>query len=105
MNIIKMKKKAFNFFATVAVMKFVYVDDTMTPVDSEDMAYARTFELFLEYGNNHFAKTFDMIEEHLDKGRGTKEMLLNKISTRTKAAIVQSILGLGLIFRQQGHVE
>eukprot|EP00972_Heterocapsa_arctica_P018447 2724668-Heterocapsa_arctica.AAC.1 len=51
-----MKKKAFNFFATVAVNKYVYVDDTMTPVDSEDMAYGSTFELYLEYGNNHFAK-------------------------------------------------
>eukprot|EP00972_Heterocapsa_arctica_P109303 16094677-Heterocapsa_arctica.AAC.1 len=62
-------KKAFNFFATVAVMNYVYVDDTMTPVDSEDMAYASTFELFLEYGNDHYAKTFDRIEEHLDKIR------------------------------------
>eukprot|EP00972_Heterocapsa_arctica_P039650 5843431-Heterocapsa_arctica.AAC.1 len=103
MNIIRMKKKAFNFFATVAVIKFVYVDDTMTPLYSEDMAYASTFELSLEFGNDHFAKTFDRIEEHLDKRRGTTYMLLNGINTRTTATIVQSILGLGLIFRQQGH--
>eukprot|EP00972_Heterocapsa_arctica_P004182 620081-Heterocapsa_arctica.AAC.1 len=30
-NIIRMKKKAFYLFVTVAVTKFVYVDDTMTP--------------------------------------------------------------------------
>eukprot|EP00972_Heterocapsa_arctica_P088414 13036685-Heterocapsa_arctica.AAC.1 len=64
-----MKKKALNFFATVTVIKFVYVDDTMTPLDSEDMAYASTFEFVLEFENDHYAKTFDMIEEHLDKGR------------------------------------
>eukprot|EP00972_Heterocapsa_arctica_P088784 13091598-Heterocapsa_arctica.AAC.1 len=66
------------------------------------MAYASTFELYLEFGNDHFAEIFDRIEEHLDKIRGMKEMLLNHINTRTKATIVQSILGLGLIFRQQG---
>eukprot|EP00972_Heterocapsa_arctica_P087857 12957256-Heterocapsa_arctica.AAC.1 len=68
----------------------------MTPVDSEDMAYASTFELYLEYGNDNFAKIFDRIEEHLDKRRGTKEMLLNGTNTRTKANVVLSVLGLGL---------
>eukprot|EP00972_Heterocapsa_arctica_P002093 299072-Heterocapsa_arctica.AAC.1 len=36
-NIIRMKKRAFNFFATVAVKKYVHVDDMMTPVDAENM--------------------------------------------------------------------
>eukprot|EP00972_Heterocapsa_arctica_P070567 10425083-Heterocapsa_arctica.AAC.1 len=57
-----MKKKAFNFFATVAVKKFGCVDDTMTPVDTEDMAFASAFALFLESGNDHLAKMFDRIE-------------------------------------------
>eukprot|EP00972_Heterocapsa_arctica_P048940 7210141-Heterocapsa_arctica.AAC.1 len=77
----------------------------MTPVDSEDMAYASTFELFLEYGNDHLARTFDRIEEHLNKRRASKETLLNEINTRTKANIIMSILGLGLIYKQQGHSE
>eukprot|EP00972_Heterocapsa_arctica_P030545 4496606-Heterocapsa_arctica.AAC.1 len=46
-NITWMKKKAFNFFATVAVKKFVHVDDIMIPVNQENMAYASAFELFL----------------------------------------------------------
>eukprot|EP00972_Heterocapsa_arctica_P037123 5464729-Heterocapsa_arctica.AAC.1 len=103
MSIVRMKKKAFNFFTTAAVRKFVYIDDTMTPVDQEDMAYASTFELFLEIGNHHCATISDNIEEYLDDRRGTTEGLLNQINTRTKAAIVNSILGLGLIYRQRGH--
>eukprot|EP00972_Heterocapsa_arctica_P011637 1704771-Heterocapsa_arctica.AAC.1 len=59
MNIIRMKKKAFTFFATVAVKRYVYVDDMMTPLDAEDMAYPVAFELFLEYGNEQCAKVFD----------------------------------------------
>eukprot|EP00972_Heterocapsa_arctica_P070984 10487719-Heterocapsa_arctica.AAC.1 len=55
-TIIMMKKKAFNFYATVAVKKFVYVDDILIPVDPENMAYANAFELFLEFGNDHCAK-------------------------------------------------
>eukprot|EP00972_Heterocapsa_arctica_P065784 9710824-Heterocapsa_arctica.AAC.1 len=57
-SIIRMKK-ASNFFATATVEKYVYMDDMMIPVDSEDMAYASAFELFLEYGNEHLAKIFD----------------------------------------------
>eukprot|EP00972_Heterocapsa_arctica_P050175 7378946-Heterocapsa_arctica.AAC.1 len=41
----------------------------MTPVDTEDMAYASTFELFLEYGNDHLAKIFDRLQERLNKRR------------------------------------
>eukprot|EP00972_Heterocapsa_arctica_P032097 4729599-Heterocapsa_arctica.AAC.1 len=69
MDIVKMKKKAFNFFATVDVAKFVYVDDVATPVDVEDMASASTFQLYMECGNDHYAKTFDNIEYFLDKRR------------------------------------
>eukprot|EP00972_Heterocapsa_arctica_P109949 16190042-Heterocapsa_arctica.AAC.1 len=52
-TIIRMKKKAINFFATVAVKKSVYVDDTLIPVNRENMAYASAFELYLEFGNDH----------------------------------------------------
>eukprot|EP00972_Heterocapsa_arctica_P050305 7397695-Heterocapsa_arctica.AAC.1 len=77
----------------------------MTPVDSEDMAYAITFELFMEYGNDHLAKIFDRLQERLNKSRARIETLLNESNTRTKANIIQSILGLGQIFRQQQHSE
>eukprot|EP00972_Heterocapsa_arctica_P095935 14155756-Heterocapsa_arctica.AAC.1 len=77
----------------------------MTPVDTEDMTCASTFELFLEFGNDHLAKTFDRIVEQLNKRRASKETLLNEINTRTKANIILSILGLGLIYRQQGYSE
>eukprot|EP00972_Heterocapsa_arctica_P029878 4402334-Heterocapsa_arctica.AAC.1 len=43
MNIIRMKKKAFNFAATVAVKRSMYVDNMMTPLDTEDMAYPVAF--------------------------------------------------------------
>eukprot|EP00972_Heterocapsa_arctica_P113739 16438819-Heterocapsa_arctica.AAC.1 len=69
------------------------------------MAFANTFELFLEYGNNHLANIFDRIEERLNKRGATQYTLLNEINTRTKANIILSILGLGLIYRQQGHLE
>eukprot|EP00972_Heterocapsa_arctica_P013698 2021493-Heterocapsa_arctica.AAC.1 len=62
-TIIIMKKKAFNFFATVAVNKFVYVDDILIPVDQDNMAYASTFELFLEFGNDHCSKVFDKLTD------------------------------------------
>eukprot|EP00972_Heterocapsa_arctica_P049538 7290969-Heterocapsa_arctica.AAC.1 len=68
-NIIWMKKKAFNVVATVAVKKFVYVDNIMTLVDLENMAYANVFELFLEYGNDYLAKMFDILLERLNKNR------------------------------------
>eukprot|EP00972_Heterocapsa_arctica_P113186 16435854-Heterocapsa_arctica.AAC.1 len=57
----------------------------------------------MECGNEHYAKTFDKIEDFLDKRRDSEEQLLHIINTRTKAAIIHIILGLGHIFRQQGH--
>eukprot|EP00972_Heterocapsa_arctica_P099296 14652414-Heterocapsa_arctica.AAC.1 len=73
----------------------------MTPVDTENMAYASTFELFLEYDNHHLATIFDRIQERLNKSRARIETLLNETNTRTKANIILSILGLGQIYRQQ----
>eukprot|EP00972_Heterocapsa_arctica_P114457 16442531-Heterocapsa_arctica.AAC.1 len=99
-NIIWMKKKAFNLFATVAVKKFVYVDDIMIPVDLENMAYASAFELYLEYGNDLHSNMFDMLMERLNTNRTVPDSLLSEINCRTKANIIQSILGLGHIFRQ-----
>eukprot|EP00972_Heterocapsa_arctica_P039497 5816581-Heterocapsa_arctica.AAC.1 len=77
----------------------------MTPADSEDMAYASAFELFLEYGNNHLANIFDRLQERLNKHRTRIEALPNEINTRTKANIIYSILGLGQICRQHQHPE
>eukprot|EP00972_Heterocapsa_arctica_P006338 930272-Heterocapsa_arctica.AAC.1 len=64
-----MKKKAFNFFATVAVNKFLYADDIIIPVDRENMAYASAFELYLGYGNDHYSKIFDMLMGILNANR------------------------------------
>eukprot|EP00972_Heterocapsa_arctica_P092755 13679221-Heterocapsa_arctica.AAC.1 len=41
----------------------------------------------------------------MDDKRGTKEELLDQLSVRTKAAIIQSILGLGYIFKELGDKE
>eukprot|EP00972_Heterocapsa_arctica_P014141 2082887-Heterocapsa_arctica.AAC.1 len=77
----------------------------MTPLDTEDMANPVAFEFVLEYGNEHFANIVDRIQERLNKNRARIETLLNEINTRTKANILQSILGLGQISRQQQHME
>eukprot|EP00972_Heterocapsa_arctica_P115508 16448083-Heterocapsa_arctica.AAC.1 len=78
----------------------------MTPVASEDLAYASACELFLEYGNDHLANIFDRLQERLNNNRTIPiYILLNEINTRTKANVIQSILGLGQICRQQQHPE
>eukprot|EP00972_Heterocapsa_arctica_P111701 16427606-Heterocapsa_arctica.AAC.1 len=41
-HIILKKRKAFNFFATVQVKKYVYIDDIMTILDEEGFAEANT---------------------------------------------------------------
>ena len=46
-NIILKKRKAFNFFATVQVKKYVYLDDTMMILDEEGLGEANTFEFFI----------------------------------------------------------
>eukprot|EP00972_Heterocapsa_arctica_P027789 4087666-Heterocapsa_arctica.AAC.1 len=105
-TIIMRKKKAFNFFATVAVKKIVYVDDIMIPVDQENMPYASAFELFLECGNDHISRTFDMLMAMLNADRNLPDHnILREINCTTKANINQSIPGLGHIFRQQRHPE
>eukprot|EP00972_Heterocapsa_arctica_P065085 9607739-Heterocapsa_arctica.AAC.1 len=62
----------------------------MIPVDRESMAYASAFELYLEYGNNHYSKIFDMMMEILNANRTVKYSMLNEINCRTKANIIQS---------------
>eukprot|EP00972_Heterocapsa_arctica_P043225 6375443-Heterocapsa_arctica.AAC.1 len=82
-NIIRMKKKAFNFFATDLHLSF-----------------------FLEYGNDHLAKIFDRLQKRLNNNIIVPiDTLLNDINTRTKANIIHTILGLGQICRQQQHSE
>eukprot|EP00972_Heterocapsa_arctica_P017179 2539506-Heterocapsa_arctica.AAC.1 len=91
-----MKKKAFNLCASVAVNKFVHVDDILIPVDRENMAYASAFELFLGYGNDHYSKVFDKLTERLNTNRTVQDYtMLGEINCTTKANIIQSILGLG----------
>jgi hypothetical protein len=46
-NIILKKRKAFNFFATVQVKKYVYLDDCMMILDEEGLGEANTFEFFI----------------------------------------------------------
>eukprot|EP00972_Heterocapsa_arctica_P101714 14986246-Heterocapsa_arctica.AAC.1 len=87
-----MKKLAFNFFAVLEVSQITY---------AEDVAHGTALRFDLECGNNHYARHFDQIRKQMDDKRGTKEELLDRLTIRTKAAIIESILGLGYIFKQQ----
>eukprot|EP00972_Heterocapsa_arctica_P099392 14666865-Heterocapsa_arctica.AAC.1 len=78
----------FIFFATVEVKQIKYVDDVADVV---------ALRLYLECGNEQSARLFGHIKEQMDKKTGTREKLLGTIKTRTKAAIIESILGLGCI--------
>eukprot|EP00972_Heterocapsa_arctica_P021150 3113513-Heterocapsa_arctica.AAC.1 len=70
------------------------------------MAYASAFELFLECGNDRYSKIFDKQMERLNADRTVKGYtILCEINRTTKANIIQSILGLGHVFRQQRHPE
>eukprot|EP00972_Heterocapsa_arctica_P096400 14221601-Heterocapsa_arctica.AAC.1 len=82
----------FNFFATVEVSQITYVDD---------VAHAVALRLFLECGDEQNARLFDHLKGQMDKKKGTREKRLGTIKTRTKAAIIESILGLGYIFKQK----
>eukprot|EP00972_Heterocapsa_arctica_P114724 16443969-Heterocapsa_arctica.AAC.1 len=92
----KMKKMPFNFFATVEVSQITHVDD---------VAQGVALRLCMECGNDHYSRFFDQIKGQMDKKRGTKEKLLGTITIRTKAAIIENILGLGHIFKQKGYEE
>eukprot|EP00972_Heterocapsa_arctica_P078525 11580327-Heterocapsa_arctica.AAC.1 len=70
------------------------------------MAYASTFELFLEFGNDHCSEVFDKMMDMLNADRHFPDYNIRReINSTTKANIIQSILGLGQIFRQQRHPE
>eukprot|EP00972_Heterocapsa_arctica_P023734 3497840-Heterocapsa_arctica.AAC.1 len=77
----------------------------MIPVDRESRAYASAFELLLEYGNDRYSKIFDMMLDILNENRTVQYSLLREINCRTMANIIQNILGLGHLFRQQRHPE
>eukprot|EP00972_Heterocapsa_arctica_P114135 16440912-Heterocapsa_arctica.AAC.1 len=96
LNIVKMKKMPFNFFAVLEVSQTTYVDD---------VAHGTALRLFLECGNDRYAMYFDQIRGHLDEKRGAKEMLLDSITDITNTAIVESILGLGYVFKHKGFME
>eukprot|EP00972_Heterocapsa_arctica_P064621 9535287-Heterocapsa_arctica.AAC.1 len=60
------------------------------------MAYASAFELFLEYGNDHYSNIFDKRMERLNEDRTVKYYTIpSEINCTTKANIIQNILGLG----------
>ena len=65
-----------------------------------------TFEFFIEFGTEHTAMGFDKLMVKLNEIRAREDYtIINEINMRTKASIVQSILGLGHIYRQQGFIE
>jgi hypothetical protein len=114
-NIILKKRKAFNFFATVQVKKYVYLDDYMMPLDETGLGEANTIEFFIEYSTTHYAMVFDRIMERLNEDRVRTAIatgihredysIIDDINKNTKANIMQSLLGLGQIFREQAFTE
>eukprot|EP00972_Heterocapsa_arctica_P032058 4723745-Heterocapsa_arctica.AAC.1 len=86
-----MKKKPFNYFAVLEVSQYRYVDDVV---------HGTALRLYLECGNELYARYFDQIRKQMDDERGTKEELLDQLSVRTKTAVIESILGLGCIFKE-----
>eukprot|EP00972_Heterocapsa_arctica_P059646 8795921-Heterocapsa_arctica.AAC.1 len=76
------------------------------PVDQANLGYASAFELFLEYGIEHLSEVFNKMMVKLNANRVKQDYtILNEINRITKANIIQRILGLGHIFRQQRHPE
>eukprot|EP00972_Heterocapsa_arctica_P104756 15437777-Heterocapsa_arctica.AAC.1 len=62
-------------------------------------------DIIPECGNDHYASYFYQIKRQMDDNRGMKEVILDIISVRTKAAIIESILGLGYIYKNNGYEE
>eukprot|EP00972_Heterocapsa_arctica_P018803 2780164-Heterocapsa_arctica.AAC.1 len=61
------------------------------PVDQANMAYASTFELFLEYGVDHISEVFNKLMEELNANRAKQDYtILNEINRTTKTTIIQS---------------
>eukprot|EP00972_Heterocapsa_arctica_P044575 6578235-Heterocapsa_arctica.AAC.1 len=71
LDIIKMKKMPFNFFAVLEVGQLTHLDD---------VAHGTALRLYLECGNDRYARYFDQIRRHLDDKRGTKEELLDRLT-------------------------
>eukprot|EP00972_Heterocapsa_arctica_P082906 12216623-Heterocapsa_arctica.AAC.1 len=63
------KRKAFNFFATVQVKKYVYLDDCMMILDEEGLGEVNAFEFFIECSTTHYAMVFDEIMRRLNEVR------------------------------------
>jgi hypothetical protein len=93
----------------------VYLDDYMMPLDESGLGEANTIEFFIEYSTTHYAMVFDRIMERLYEGRiraaiatgihKEDHSIIDDINKFTKANIMQSILGLGHIFREQAFTE
>eukprot|EP00972_Heterocapsa_arctica_P054693 8059816-Heterocapsa_arctica.AAC.1 len=64
------------------------------------LGQANTFEFFIECSTTHYAMVFDRIMERLNGSRGRQDYtIIDEINQTTKANIMQSILGLGQIYR------
>eukprot|EP00972_Heterocapsa_arctica_P018649 2757342-Heterocapsa_arctica.AAC.1 len=75
-------------------------------IDQANRAYASAFEFFLEYGIYHISKVFNKLIERLNTRRIEQyHTILNEINNITKTNLIQSILRLGHIHRQQRHPE
>eukprot|EP00972_Heterocapsa_arctica_P104689 15429362-Heterocapsa_arctica.AAC.1 len=80
-----MKKKATYLFAAVLVQKFVYLDDSVMPIDQANRGYASAFEFYLEYGIDHTSKVFNKLMERLNTRRIEQDhTILNEINNITK---------------------
>eukprot|EP00972_Heterocapsa_arctica_P114372 16442116-Heterocapsa_arctica.AAC.1 len=78
----------------------------MIPLDAASRAYPSTIELYIEYGTDHIAMVFDRLMGKLNENRSRQDYtIISEINQRTKANIIQSILGLGHIYRQHGFIE
>eukprot|EP00972_Heterocapsa_arctica_P052602 7739444-Heterocapsa_arctica.AAC.1 len=55
--------------------------------------------------HDHYARYFDQIKRQMDDKRGMAEGIMDNISVRTKAAIIESILGFGYMFKHKGYEE
>jgi hypothetical protein len=109
-NIIRKRTKAFSFFATVSTKIDTFSENTevtslsIQMIDQEEEPRPTTFELFLELDNVYIAKIYDVWLKDI-KSRTYPENSLKHLPEITKANIILSILGLGLIYRQHRHQE
>eukprot|EP00972_Heterocapsa_arctica_P066247 9772586-Heterocapsa_arctica.AAC.1 len=75
-------------------------------MDEEGLGEANAFEFFIEHSTTHFAMVFDKIMERLNDVRVRQDhSIIDDINKISKANIMQSVLGLGQIYREQVFTE